>query len=196
MPLRSALLMLGIAGLGAVCTGCGSGSVTATTASDARPQAEVGAVPDGVTPVASAQRPKLLPGARTKVLSAAGNKRYDKTFDDLRFDITLEDKFRREMLTDPIEKLFGQRIRIRGFILPTAQKSGLREFVLVRDNQECCFGPGAALYDCIFVQNQPGKTAEDTIRPVAVEGTFGFKEIIGPDGRHLAIYHLDGETAR
>jgi hypothetical protein len=196
MARRSAHLLLGMAGLAVACAGCGSGAATATTAAEAKPQAGVGATTTDVALNASAGRPKLLPGARTTVLAAAGNKQYDKTFDDIRFDIKLDDKFRREMLTEPIEEMFGQRIRIRGFILPTAQKSGLREFVLVRDNQECCFGPGAALYDCIFVQMQPGKTAEFSIRPVAVEGTFGFKEIIGPDGRHLAIYHMEGERAR
>ena len=56
--------------------------------------------------------------------------------------------------------------------------------------------PGAALYDCIYVEMQPGQTAEYSIRPVAVEGTFGIKEIVGPDGRHLAIYHLEGESVR
>ncbi len=181
------------AALAVMCAGCGSGAATATTAPPtAKSQADVGAESSGVI----AKKPKLLPGAKTKVLAAAGDKPYDKTFDDIRFEMKLEEPFRREMLTGPIEAMFGQRIRIRGFILPTAQKSGLREFVLVRDNQECCFGPGAALYDCIFVEMQSGKTAEYSIRPVAVEGTFGLQEIVGPDGRHLAIYHLNGETAQ
>jgi hypothetical protein len=184
--------LLGSAALAVMCAGCGSGSATATSAP---PTAKTQAQPNG-EPANAGQRPKLLPGAKTKVVAAAGDKPYDKTFDDLRFEMKLEEPFRRAMLTDPIESMFGQRIRIRGFILPTAQKSGLREFVLVRDNQECCFGAGAALYDCIYVEMQPGQTAEYSIRPVAVEGTFGLKEIVGPDGRHLAIYHLDGETAR
>jgi hypothetical protein len=180
-----------------LCTGCRPGAATATTAAaDAKTQAEASAELNGATTTASGQRPKLLPGAKTKVLAAAGDKPYDKTFDDIRFEMKLDEPFRREMLTDSIESMFGERIRIRGYILPTAQKSGVREFVLVRDNQECCFGPGAALYDCIFVQMQPGKTTEYSTYPVAVEGTFGFKEIVGPDGRHLAIYHLEGETAR
>ena len=66
-------------------------------------------------------------------------------------------------------------IRIRGYILPSFQQSGLTQFVLVRDNMECCFGPGAALFDCIVVQMAEGKTAEYTIRPVAVEGEFRFE---------------------
>jgi hypothetical protein len=139
-------------------------------------------------------RPKLLPGAKTKVLERAGDREFDKTFDDLRFEMQVGEPFRREMLTDAIVALAGKPIRIRGFILPTAQKRGIKQFVLVRDNQECCFGPGAALFDCILIDMNQGKTAEYTIRPVAVSGTFDIREIV-VDGRHWAIYHIDGESA-
>ena len=68
--------------------------------------------------------------------------------------------------------------------------------MLVRDNQECCFGQGAALYDCILVEMTPGNSAEYSIRPVAVEGTFDIRELKGPDGRHLAIYRMDAESVQ
>ena len=129
-------------------------------------------------------------------LTAAGDRPYDRTFDDLRFDIKPGDPFHRSMLPPAIEALAGQRMRIRGYIRPTAQKRGIRTFVLVRDNQECCFGPGAALYDCILVEMAPSKTVEFTIWPVAVEGTFGINEVIGPDGTHLAIYRIEGEKVQ
>ena len=141
-------------------------------------------------------RPKPQPGAKTVALERVGDRPYDKTFDDLRFDIQPGDPFHRAMLPESIEAMEGQRIRIRGYILPTPQKRGIKQFVLVRDNQECCFGPGAAIYDCILVEMEPGNTAEFSIRPVAVEGTFGIQEIRGPDGSHLAIYHLDAESVR
>lgn len=140
-------------------------------------------------------KPKLRPGAKTKVLSAAGDSDFDKTFDDLRFDIKVDEPFRREKLTDEIEALDGKPMRIRGFILPTPQTRGIKQFVLVRDNQECCFGPGAALFDCILVDMQPGVTAEYTIRPVAVTGNFQIEEFV-MDGRHLAIYHMDAEKVK
>ena len=41
---------------------------------------------------------------------------------------------------------------------------------------------------------KPGKTTEYTVRPVAVEGKFELRDFKGPDGKYLAIYHLDGET--
>jgi len=118
----------------------------------------------------------------------------DKTFDDLKFDIEPDDPFEKEMLSEEVESLFGKRIRIRGYIRPTFQRQGITQFIFVRDNLECCFGPGAALYDCIIVDMLPGKTASFTTRPVAVEGTFSLDEFVGPDGKHLAIFHLDGES--
>ncbi len=120
----------------------------------------------------------------------------DSTFDDLKFDMEKTDRFDRSMLTPRIEQLFGMKIRIRGYIFPTLRKRGLKQFVLVRDNLECCFGPGAALYDCILVRMQAGKTAEYTIRPVAVDGILRFEEFLGPEGKHLAIFCLEGEGVK
>ena len=128
--------------------------------------------------------------------AAPATKIVDKTFDDIKFEIAPGDPFERAMLTEPIEALDGQRIRIRGYMYPTMQRDGITKFVLVRDNLECCFGPGAALYDCIFVEMEPGKTTSFSARPIAVEGKFTINEVLGLDGTHLAIYHLDGEGVR
>ena len=183
MPLaRTAAVCLVYVAVAAVESGCDSSP--AETVPAAQSAANAPAQP----------RPKLLPGARTKVLERVGNLEYDKTFDDLRFEIAVGAPFRREMLTAAINSLDGRRIRIRGYILPTPQKRGIKQFVLVRDNQECCFGPGAALFDCILVEMQEGDTAEYTIRPVAVTGTFNVQEFLDPDGHHLAIYHVAGES--
>ena len=120
----------------------------------------------------------------------------DITFDHLKFEMNKEDPFERKMLTDKIEKLNDSRIRIRGYMRPSFQESGITKFILVRDNMECCFGPGAYLYDCIIVDLQEGQSIDYTIRPVSVEGTFSLKELLGPGKRHLAIYHLSGEKVK
>jgi hypothetical protein len=198
------------AAMAAVCalwlfTGCGSTSATATndtpsaaTSAASRPAKlpETGSPEFAAMTSLSGQRLVRRPGDRTQALAPAGDRPFDKTFDDIKFTMEVGEAFQRKMLTPAIEAMIGQRIRIRGYILPTAQQRGFKQFVLVRDNQECCFGPGAALVDCIFVEMQPGKTAEFSIRPVAVLGTFAIQEIIGPDGKHLAIYHLDAEEVR
>mgnify|MGYP002622857299 CR=1 FL=1 len=120
------------------------------------------------------------------------------TFDAIKFDIEKGEPFEREMLTPEIEELFGQDVRIRGYILPTSvfQQSDIKQFVLVRDNQECCFGPGAAIYDCIIVEMQGSATADFSVRPVAVEGTLALNEVLDFEGGHLAIYHLDGTAVK
>ena len=131
--------------------------------------------------------------APAAVPAPAGKPR-EITFDDIKLDMQKGDPFTRDLLPKRVTALERQPVRIRGYILPSFQQAGLTQFVLVRDNQECCFGPGAALHDCVVVRMRPGKTANFSIRPVAVAGTFRVDELRGPDGRHLAIYALDGET--
>lgn len=122
-----------------------------------------------------------------------GGRVVEASFDDIKFDIEPDETFHRDMLTEDVKRLFDRTVRIRGYMLPAMRRKGLKQFVLVRDNQECCFGPGAALYDCVLVQMQEGRTAEYSIRPVAVEGTFRFLELKDPvTGRHLAVFQIEG----
>jgi hypothetical protein len=126
----------------------------------------------------------------------AADRSKDITFDDLKFEMKKGDPFERSMLTKPIEELTGAKIKIRGYILPSYQLKGITQFVLVRDNKECCFGPGAALYDSVMVEMQNGASTTYVSRPVAVEGTFKIEEFKDPEGNTLAIYHLDGLSVK
>lgn len=116
----------------------------------------------------------------------------DISFDDVKLDLAKGAPFTPEALTPRVRELERRRVRIRGYILPSFQQTGLTQFVLVRDNLECCFGPGAALHDCVVVRMAPGKTADFSIRPVAVTGVFRVEELRGPAGGHLAIYSMEG----
>ncbi len=123
----------------------------------------------------------------------------DLTFDDIKFDMEKGGKFSRSLLTKDIEELNKKVVRIRGYILPASvfKQSGIEEFVLVRDNMECCFGPGAALYDSIMVRMEPGKTADFTTRPVAVRGKFEIKELLYPDSdEHYSIYSMTASEVK
>ncbi len=175
-PRRSGWTALALA---AACAGCGAPvpPVPGRPQADARP---------------SAAERQVAPQARP---APAGGPR-EVTFDDVKLDMEKGAPFTRDLLPKRVTALDGTRIRIRGYILPSFQQTGLTQFVLVRDNQECCFGPGAALHDCIVVRMQPGRAADFSIRPVAVAGTFRLDELKGPDGKHLAIYALEGEDVR
>ena len=124
------------------------------------------------------------------------NRLNDISFDTIKFDIEKGAPFKRDMLTKEIVALEGQLVRIRGYMLPSFQQAGIKKFVLVRDNMECCYGPGAALYDCVIIEMQGSASAEFSVRPLAVEGIFKVSEFKGPDGKHLAIYHIDGRSAK
>ncbi len=117
-------------------------------------------------------------------------KEYDLTFDDLVFKMEKTERFKREMLTPTINSYDGATIRLRGFIRPSVSQKGLTKFVFVRDNQKCCFGPGAALYDCVLVKLAEGEKTDFTVRPVTIEGKFYLKEYTGPDNRVWSIYRM------
>ena len=152
--------------------------------------------PEDVAATEPAARSGDTKPSATEIRSGPPLRTADISFDDIKFEMLKGEPFRRSMITSKIEALDGRPVRIRGFILPSFQQTGLTQFVLVRDNLSCCFGPGAALYDCIVVDMQPGKSTDYNIAPVTVEGTFSIRELLDSDGKALAIYHLDGETVR
>jgi hypothetical protein len=131
----------------------------------------------------------------------AARKRGDYTFDDLKFEIKPDQVFAESMLGDSVKDLNGKKLRIRGYILPssTFQLKGIKQFVLVRDDRECCFGPGAALYDCIMIEMQGDKTAEFSTKPIAVSGTLMIdtESFQYPDGGgHYAIFKMLATEAK
>lgn len=151
---------------------------------------------NGASPTAASTpaAPPVKPAPPAK--PATSTRIADISFDDIKFDMEKGAAFERSMLTSKIEALDGRKIRIRGFILPPPVAAGLTRFVLVRDNLSCCFGPGAALYDAIFVEMVDDKSTDYTISPVTVEGVFTVRELRDPDDNIMAIYHLDGEIVR
>ncbi len=89
---------------------------------------------------------------------------------------------------DWLQNLEGQRIRIRGFMMPDFQDTGLRGFTLARDNEICCFGRDPKVYDLIVVRMQDGLTTDYLPqRPFDVEGTFHF---LPPEPEDKVLFRL------
>jgi len=121
------------------------------------------------------------------------------SFDDLKFDIEKGEAYDPSKLTETIKALDGKQVHLRGFILPSTlfRETDINEFVLVRDNLECCFGPGAALYDCVVVNLVDKVTTDYTTRAVTVTGVLKLKEYKYPDDSgHFAIFNLQGTEVR
>jgi hypothetical protein len=93
-----------------------------------------------------------------------------------------------EHMPDWLKGLNGKRIRIRGFMSPTFEQTGLRVFLMGRDNQACCFPGRAKIYDLFPVRMREGKTTDfiDN-RPFDVVGIFSIKSI-EEDG---TLYQID-----
>jgi hypothetical protein len=167
---------------------------------DPTPAKPNNAAPEQLASASSAEEPASKVETPERTVKPTGSRRIrDITFDDIKFEMKKEEPFLRSMLTPKIEKLFGQRIRVRGYIFPSESRE-LSHFALMPDNRECCFGPGVALYDTILVEMVPEKTAKFTTFMVTVEGTFAFDEVkfTDDDGvtKHVAIYHMVADKVR
>ena len=142
------------------------------------------------------------PLAEDRKSSEARLAKGDINFDDLKFDIEKDEAFEEKQLNDRVKSLDGKKVKLRGYILPSTlfRMTNIDQFVLVRDNQECCFGPGAALFDCVMVKMVGGNTTDFVTRPVTVEGKFKIdtKSYQYPGGKgptgasHLAVFQIDG----
>ena len=126
----------------------------------------------------------------------------DINFDDLKFDLAKDAPFDSGLISDDLKQLDGRDVTLRGYILPSTlfSETNISQFVLVRDNQECCFGPGAALYDCVIVEMVEGNTTDFVTRPVTVAGKFvidtesyRYPPDLSPNGAtHMAIFRIEG----
>lgn len=166
--------------------------------SDSDAQASGGGVgegaDEGAKKTADAETKSFRPRSRIR-----GGGVMDLVFDDLQFDIEADADFDREMLTDEIEELHEKSVILRGFILDTSvfQRTGIKEFVLIRDNQECCFGPGAKVHHNVWVNMDEGQTTKFSFRPVEVHGKFSIRPWHSPeDGKCYSVYHLQASKVK
>ena len=145
-------------------------------------------------------------GVVIKKSSAAARAKGEITFDDLKFEIEKDSPFDDKMLDKDVKSLDGIKVKLSGYILPSTlfRETNIDQFVLVRDNQECCFGPGAALFDCVIIEMNPGKTTDFVTRPVTVHGKLKIdtKKYKYPGGKgprgatHMAIFRIEGDAVK
>lgn len=177
-------------------TQAGTGTPAASSPPAGQPSGPAASGLSGSGGSASAKSGTAQAAGPTATATPAGGVR-DITFDDVKFELQPGEPFQRSMLGPKIEQLSGSKIRVRGYIHPQSvfTLTDISAFVLVRDNQQCCFGPGAMLYDSMMVYMQGGRTTNFTDRPITVEGVFQIEELVGPDGKHYSIYRVDAVSA-
>ncbi|MEX0728958.1 MAG: hypothetical protein WD065_21970, partial [Planctomycetaceae bacterium] len=74
---------------------------------------------------------------------------------------------------DWLKNLEGKRVRIRGFMYPEFEPTGLEMFSMARDTQICCFGRDPKVYDVFRVILRDGVTTDYIeLKPFEVVGVF------------------------
>jgi hypothetical protein len=186
--------------------GCGDSSVSrASSAANSRSTAKKAGGPAAENLNPAANEKIELPDLTTQATaveepapSGAPRRARNISFDTIKFEMELRDRFVKTMLTPAINALDKKRVKIRGFMLPSHLNSGIPRFILVRDNQQCCFGPGAALYDALAVEMRKGETTRYEYFPITVEGVFHIDPIENPlygqgplENSHMYVFRLD-----
>jgi hypothetical protein len=88
-----------------------------------------------------------------------------------------------EYLPAWLKGLNGEKVRLKGWMFPPLMTEGLPAFLFVRDNQICCFGREAKVYDKVRVTMKEETTTDYIFgRPFDVIGTF-----------HIESEERDGE---
>ncbi|MCC7085219.1 MAG: hypothetical protein IT427_09455 [Pirellulales bacterium] len=93
--------------------------------------------------------------------------------------------------------LNGKKVLVKGYVYPSSRKEGITQFLLVRDQGDCCFGGNPKLTDRILVRlNDPkGFTFNNGLFKAA--GTFFVKPPTQAiDATGAVFYHLEGAELR
>lgn len=84
-----------------------------------------------------------------------------------------------------------KNVFLKGYMYPTRQTKGLKSYILVKDNGDCCFGGQPDVKDMILVEMQGDKSVDFYAGLVSVSGEFQ-AEAPTKAGDLRPIYQLKG----
>lgn len=90
-------------------------------------------------------------------------------------------------------ELDGKRVFIKGYVYPGSQQQGIKQFVLCRDNGDCCFGGNPKLTDMILVNLVDPLRLTYSRRLQKLAGTFHVKPAQGTDGLGGVLYQIEAD---
>lgn len=96
-------------------------------------------------------------------------------------------------IPDSAKALDGKRVFIKGFVYPSRQTTGIKEFVLCRDNGSCCFGGQPKLNDMIQVTLKEGMTLDYDTTMRNLGGTFRVSTKSAGEGLGQVLYQLEAD---
>ncbi len=118
-----------------------------------------------------------------------GYQRVNFSQDISRKGFVIEDN--RPRMHPDVQALDGQKLFVKGYMYPIGQEQGLTDFILCRDNGQCCFGGQPKLTDMIKVKMETG-TATYSTGMVSVAGVFRLRDL-SRAGNMEPAYELDAK---
>lgn len=100
-----------------------------------------------------------------------------------------------QIIPPSAQELDGKKVFIKGYVYQPSggHTTGLKQFVLVRDKGQCCFGGNPKLTDMILVKLRGSLSAEFNMRVVKLAGDFHVSPAAGVDGLGGVVYQLDAD---
>jgi hypothetical protein len=104
-------------------------------------------------------------------------------------------KGKSDIFNPEVKALDGENVFIKGYMYPTNETRGLKTFLLVKDNAQCCFGGNPKINDMILVTMKSGRGVDyHQGLLMSVGGVFHCQKSTGPAGL-TPVYAIDGTLA-
>lgn len=101
-----------------------------------------------------------------------------------------------DLIPATAKELDGKKVYIKGYMYPTDQTTGIKEFVLCRDNGTCCFGGQPKLTDMIQVKLKEPLALDYHTGLRYIAGNFKVEQNQAPGSLGTVLYHLDADYAK
>ena len=104
-----------------------------------------------------------------------------------------------DAVPDTARTMDGRNVLLKGYIYPGKQQTGITQFLLVRDQGDCCFGGNPKITDRVLVQlKDPGhpKGIDFSSRLTKIAGRFVIRPMGAPGLDGGVLYHLEDAFAR
>ena len=101
-----------------------------------------------------------------------------------------------DAIPDAARALDGRDVLLKGYMYPGSQQRGIVQFLLVRDQGDCCFGGNPKITDRVNVSLADPRGIEFTPGLVKIAGRFHVRPAGAPDAGGGVLYHLDAAERR
>jgi len=104
-----------------------------------------------------------------------------------------------DAVPDSAQGMNGRNVLLKGYMYPGKQQTGITQFLLVRDQGDCCFGGNPKITDRVLVQlKDPGhpKGVNFSSRLTKIAGRFVIRPMNAPGLDGGVLYHLEDAFAR